>query len=225
MGIRRGSAPTLEDYQAEDVEEALEKENEDEYADRASIVQSGWEAARKAVKTNASRGFVKDFRFSEDPQLVRFTDSVPIVYKLHWVNEKKGGRQTYVCMGDKCPLCRRAGHKPDQKFAFPIVNLSAEEPVAQLLVVSVTAFGMLDKLNEGRTGPLDRGFWAVSRSGQKAQTSYSFIPVKERDLAEDWDLDLDEVNALLDTIEPANKDHISPSTYEELNEIADFLLA
>lgn len=223
MGVRRvgGAAVSVADYT--EGEEAFETENEDEVPARSSVVQSGWEAARRAQKESASSGgYVTDFKFSEDVQLVKFMSSDPIaVYKQHWVQERKGqGRMSFTCAGAKCPLCVKVGHKPQQKVAFSIVNLSAETPLPQLLSVGVRAAGQLDALNEGRTGPLDKGYWALSKSGTSTSTTYSFVPVKERDLAEDWDIDPEDATEVLDGIEPVDDSAIRVDSLDQLNEIA-----
>lgn len=224
MGVRRvgGAAPSVADYTGDD--EAFEAENEDEVPARSSLVQSGWDAARRAQRESAqsSGGYVTDFRFTEDVQLVKFMSAEPIaVYKQHWVQERKGqGRMSFTCAGAKCPLCTKVGHKPQQKIAFSIVNLSAEEPIPQLLSVGVRAAGQLDSLNEGRTGPLDKGYWALSKSGTGTSTTYAFVPVKERDLAEDWDIDPEDAAEVIDGIDPVDDSAIRVDTIDQLNEIA-----
>ena len=46
------------------------------------------------------------------------------------------------------------------------------------------------------------------------------MPVKERDLAEDWDLDPSDVAALLKTFKPLGTESLRISSLEELKEIA-----
>ena len=116
MGVVRkaGTAvPSMKDYASDD--DAYEVENEEEMAERTSIVQSGWAAMRKAAASSSGGDYVTDFRFSEDPALVKFLSSEPVaVYKQHWINER-AGRKSFTCAGAKCPLCNKVGHKPQQK--------------------------------------------------------------------------------------------------------------
>ena len=212
------TAPSAADYVNDEDDTTFEVEDENESPDRSSIVQSGWDAARKA---SASSGeFVQDFKFTEDVQLVKFMAGEPIaVYKQHWVQERSG-RKSFTCLGDKCPLCRKAGHKPQQKYGFSIVNLSADEPTPQLMAVGIRAQKQLDALNEGRTGPLDKGYWGVSRTGTGNQTTFAFVPVKERDLAEDWDMDAESVVEALDEVTPVDDSAIRIDSLSELNDVA-----
>ena len=100
------------------------------------------------------------------------------------------------CLGDECPLCNLLGDKPRGKFVFNILVLSGDTPVTQVLTAAPTFARQLRKAAEDeRRGPLSKEFWEVSRSGQGPQTTYSLNYVRGRDLAEEWKLDLDTVNA------------------------------
>jgi hypothetical protein len=103
-------------------------------------------------------------------------------------------------------------------------NLSGDEDddlSAQLLVVGVRLLTQLGKLNDDpKTGPLDRQYWAVSKSGEKSKTTYSVMMVKDRDLAEDWDIDPADVAAALKKLKPLGPDSLRPETIEELKLIA-----
>jgi len=196
----------------------FEAEDENEVSDRSSTIQVGWSAARK-VQEKASKSYATDFKFEEDVQLIKFLSSEPMVFSQHWVN--RPGKKSFVCLGTSdCPLCR-TGNKPDNKFAFSVVNLTDEEPSAQLMTVGLRLCGQLEKMDrDPKTGPLDRMYWAVSKSGQGTKTSYSIMPVKERDLPEDWDLDVQETANLLATLKPLGVDALRMSTKAELAEIA-----
>ena len=48
----------------------------------------------------------------------------------------------------------------------------------------------LRNLNKApQTGPLTKHYWAVSRTGKGATTSYNLQVVRERDLKEEWSID------------------------------------
>lgn len=228
MGIRRVT-PDVDSYLDEDEDitttttdaDIFEDEDEDEVPNRSSVVQVGWAAAKKA-QAQASKAYTTDFRFEEDVQLIKFISSEPMSFSQHWVQRE--GRKSFVCLGDSsCPLCR-AGNKPEQKFAFSVVNLSADdadEPKVSLMTVGLRLCGQLEKLDsDTKTGPLNRLYWAVSKSGKGQKTSYSIMSVKERDLAEDWDLDPVEVGAVLQQLQPLTPQALRMSTKAELAEIA-----
>lgn len=200
--------------------DAFEKEDEDEVPANAGIVQAGWAAAKKQMKEAAASGTSTEFKFSEDVQVVKFLSGEPLAFRQHWL-DKKEGRKSYVCIGASCPLCRLLGDQPSQKYAFSIVNLSAEEMVPQLLVVGTRLCGTFEKLhNDPKTGPLEKNFWALSKTGSGPKTSYTVLPVKERDLADDWDLDPDDVADALADSKPLGPEAIRVSTKSELTEIA-----
>lgn len=209
----------LEDLETPAVEADLfAEEDEDESADRSSVIQVGWAAAKK-VQAKVSKSFATDFKFDEDVQLIKFLSPEPMIFSQHWV--QRTGKKSFVCLGtSQCPLCR-AGNKAENKFAFSIVNLMEEEPQVQLMTVGMRLCGQLEKLNsDPKTGPLDRMFWAVSKSGQGTKTSYSIMPVKERDLPDDWDLDATEVVGLISAFKPLGTDALRMSTKSELVDIA-----
>jgi len=196
----------------------FETEDEEEVPERSSVVQVGW-AKAKEVQAKAAKSYATDFKFEEDVQLIKFLSPEPMSFAQHWV--QRTGKKSFVCLGTtECPLCR-AGNKADNKFAFSIVNLMDEDPKVQLMTVGLRLCGQLEKLNsDPKTGPLDRMFWAVSKSGQGTKTSYSIMPVKERDLPDDWDLDASEVADVLSTLKALGTDALRMSTKAELVEIA-----
>jgi len=199
-------------YESEDV-----FENEDA-APAAAVIKVGWGEARKA-QAKATKTYANDFKFDEEVQLIKFLSPDPMSFSQHWVQRQ--GKKSFVCLGTSdCPLCR-AGNKSDSKFAFSVVNLSEDEPTVQVMVVGLRLCGQIEKLNnDPKTGPIDRMFWAVSKSGVGTKTTYSIMMVKDRDLSDDWDLELADVNATLSTLKPLGPDSIRISTKAELSEIA-----
>lgn len=242
MGVTRtATAPDLDDFLAEDDDEGttpdygtapteddeldgvFEDEDEDERPVRSSVVQSGWAAAKSAIAESSRGGYTKDFKFTEEPQLVRFLVGDPIaVFKQHWV--ERAGRRSFTCLGPKCPLCSVAGHKPDKKIAFTILNLSAEDgPQVQMLSVGPRLAQQFETFHSNpKTGPLDKAdrYWALSKSGVKQKTSYSIVPVKSRDLADDWELDPAEVLTAIQEATPLDRSAVREDTYADLLEVA-----
>ena len=91
------------------------------------------------------------------------------------------------------------------------------------MIVGVRLCGQLEKLTSStKTGPLNRPdlYWAVSKTGQGTKTSYSIVPVKERDLAEEWEIDPIAAAELIKTMKPLGPDALHTSTKAELAEIA-----
>jgi hypothetical protein len=96
------------------------------------------------------------------------------------------------------------------------------------MIVGVRLCGQLEKLaSNAKTGPLNRPdlYWAVSKSGQGTKTSYSIMPVKERDLVEDWEIDPVTAAEMISKMKPLGPDALRMSTTAELDEIAKEILA
>lgn len=201
----------------DDDEEILEDDSEDTIAERSSAIQSGWDAALKTAQSD--RKFTTEFRFSDDPQLVKFLTNTPFaVFKQHWI--ERPGKKSFVCLEDDCPLCG-IGDTPRAKAAFSVVNLSAEEPVAEILLTSPSLTRQLATFDQdAKTGPLDRIYWSMSRQGRGPKTIYSIIPVKPRDLSEDWGADQSEIEATVDRFEPLTPKVISFTPRNEMQDIA-----
>jgi len=226
MGIRieNTETPNVDSYVVEtptsqDLEEIFTAEDETEAPARSSVIQTGWAAAKKAV-AKSNKTFATDFRFDEDVQLIKFIGNEPMSFMQHWVN--RPGKKSFISIGEGDPLIA-VGSKPDQKFAFTVLNLSDEDPQLQLMVVGVRLCGQLEKLDsDKKTGPLNRSdiYWAVSKSGTGTKTSYSITPVKERDLAEDWGIDPVAAAELIKTMKPLGQEALHTSTKAELAEIA-----
>lgn len=212
--------PNVDSYGSADIEEDLfEIEDEDEAPVRSSSVQKGWAAAKK-VASAQSKSFATDFKFDEDVQLIKFITDEPMAFMQHWVN--RPGKKSFISTGENDPLIK-VGSVPSPKFAFTVLNISDEEPEVQLMTVGVRLCGQLEKLaSNPKTGPLNRAdlYWAVSKSGQGTKTSYSVVPVKERDLAEEWELDPVAVAELVKSAKPLGQEALQMSTQAELSEIA-----
>jgi len=226
MGIRieNTETPNVDSYvvetpTAENLEEIFAAEDETEVPERSSVIQTGWAAAKKAV-AKSNKTFATDFRFDEDVQLIKFIGNEPMSFMQHWVN--RPGKKSFISIGEGDPLVA-VGSKPDQKFAFTVLNLSDEDPQLQLMIVGVRLCGQLEKLDsDKKTGPLNRPdmYWAVSKTGTGTKTAYSITPVKERDLAEDLGIDPVAASELIKTMKPLGPDALHTSTKAELAEIA-----
>ena len=187
----------------------------------SSVIQSGWDVAKKRMSESGS--FTNDFRFDEEPQVVKFLNTEPLVYQQHWL-DARSGKKSFVCLGQGCPLCK-AGDEPSSKYAWPVLNFGVEAsgsaPVTQLLNCGTKLAKQLQKQDQDRrNGPLDKLYWALSKTGAKQSTSYVMEPVKERDLFDDWEIDADEAADAVDNAKVPGEEAINVTSREELLEIA-----
>jgi hypothetical protein len=191
-----------------------------------TTVQAGWGAASAYLKPKKDSQYATDFRFSEQTQLVRFLEDTPFaVYEQHWVDRTEGKR-SFVCLGDECPLCTIAGDKPRPKFAFNIVVLSDGEPNVQILTAPPSFARQLQAANDDpRRGPLTKYYWAITRTGSGNTTQYTLDRVRSTDLAEDWELDAEPIEAFVKTAVSYDASTIYVSPREELLELARTLVS
>ena len=115
---------------AVDADAYLDEDSENATPKVGTTVQEGWDAADALLKTDNTE-FPTDFRFSEEPQLIKFLQDRPFAtYQQHWIDRPKG-KKSFVCMGDGCPLCEILGDKPRGKFAFNVLVLGTENKIGR----------------------------------------------------------------------------------------------
>lgn len=189
----------------------------------STAVQSGWEAAEKL--TPAMGDFPREFKNSETIQIIKFLDATGpfAIYRQHFLQQKMSGPKSYVCLGATCPLCLKLGHRPEDKRAFTIANLSADPIQKQQFIASTRLYKQLHAAEFSPQGPLTKNYWAISRSGQKQNTVYTLNSIKARDLGEDWGIDAEAAEAVLATMTPFTRSVIRENSYAELLEIANDL--
>jgi hypothetical protein len=171
-------------------------EEEDLFTEEDENTSSGSSAIIQkgwaAAKAASSKEskFATDFKFDEDVQLVKFISDEPLVFKQHWVT--RPGKKSFIALGESDPLTE-VGSIPAQKFA-----------------------------SDKKTGPLNRSdiYYAVSKSGSGTKTTHTVVPVKERDLAEEWDLDPIALADHIKTLKPYGIEALYTSTKAELAEVA-----
>jgi hypothetical protein len=209
-----------DDYLVEDSATATPK--------HGTTVQAGWGAAAAYLKPVKQKGiYPTDFKFTEQAQLVRFLGDEPfMVYELHWIDAIKEGRRSFVCLGDECPLCTIAGDTPRPKFVFNVMVMTDEVPSVQILTAPITLARQLQAANDDpKLGPLSKYFWAVSRLGTGRDTQYTINRVKASDLAEDWELDAEELSATLTTAVPYGPEAIYVAPREDMLVVARQLIS
>lgn len=176
-----------------------------------STVKGGWDALDSLMKPETT-AYPTDFKFSEDPVLIKFLEDGPFaVYEQHWIERQ--GRKSFVCIGDECPLCNILGDKPRGKFSWNVLVLSGAEQTVQVLTVPPVFARQIAAANKDeRKGPLVREFWEISRTGMGPTTQYNLTYVRGRDLAEEWKLDLDTVSGLVAAAVPYTADQVVRET-------------
>ena len=202
-------------------EDYLDADTPDMPAKVGTTVQEGWGAAEALLNVETTE-FPTDFKFSEEPQLVKFLQDRPFAtYEQHWIERPKG-KKSFVCMGDGCPLCEILGDKPRGKFAFNVLVLNGEESKVQVLTAPPSLARQIKKAHDDeRKGPIDKEFWEISRLGTGPQTQYTLNYVRGRDLAEEWKLSQETVNELVANAEPFSASEVVRETpRSELLEIA-----
>lgn len=187
-----------------------------------TTVQAGWAAVGTAGKTKRASGdYPTDFKFTESARLIRFLEDEPFaVYKQHWVDRSEG-RRSFVCTGAECPLCSIAGDTPRPKVAFNILVVSDEEANVQILTASTSLARQLQAAHEDpRRGPLGKYYWAVSRIGKGLETSYTIDRVRATELAEEWELDAEELNTVAANADRYDASSIFVAPHEEMVKVA-----
>ena len=209
-----------------DADQYLTEDSVDAKPKHGTTVQAGWEAASAFLKPKEkSNAYASDFKFSDQAQLVRFLDDAPfIVYEQHWIDRE--GRKSFVCLGDECPLCTIAGDKPRARFAFNILGFTDGTPEVQIMTVPITMARQLQAANDDpRRGPLTKYYWSVSRLGMGRDTQYTLERVRATDLAEEWELDADDLDAVAAKAVKYDTKAVYISPREELLEVARALVA
>jgi ethanolamine utilization microcompartment shell protein EutS len=79
-------------------------------------------------------------------------------------------------------------------------------------------------VNSTPQGPLNKNYWAISRSGVKQSTVYHVVAIKERDLAEDYGIDPATAANAIASMEPFSYSTIKQTSYTDLLAIAEELM-
>jgi hypothetical protein len=202
-------------------------EPEDATPKHGTTIQAGWGAAQELLKPKkVSSKYATDFRVSETRQLVRFLEDAPIgSYQQHWLTGKTEGKRSYVCLGSDCPLCTIAGDKPRVRVMFNVLVLTDEEPNVQVLHATQTLAKLIEEQHlDPVRGPLTKYYWSISRQGTGTTTQYQLERVKATDLADDWKLDVADVEAAISQAVSYDSTVVYISPRDELLTIARALV-
>jgi len=125
---------------------------------------------------------------------------------------------------EECPLCLKLRHRPEDKRGFTVANLSITPAQKQMIIASPRLFKTLHMVNSTPQGPLNKNYWAISRSGVKQSTVYHVVAIKERDLAEDYGIDPATAANAIASMEPFSYSTIKQTSYTDLLAIAEELM-
>lgn len=155
-------------------------------------MNSGWAGAKKTQ--DQSSDYAANFKTDVDEKyLIRFLDDEPYAsYRQHWL--ERSGKRSFVCPEDpdddstpRCPLCD-AGDKPRAQYAFNIVLLEEDQkPRTLSWDVGIKLKQKFERLHKDpKIGPLNNPYFEVCRTGKGGTSDTAVVPVKERDLWDDF---------------------------------------
>lgn len=192
---KRSRARDEEDEDEDDDEEEDEDDDDEDDEPRSrkksrgknDPVSSGWDGYKRARE--ASSDFPDELKVDEEAMLIKLLEDSPFAtWNQHWIDELQG-KKSFTCLQEDCPLCD-IGDKPRAMAAFNVVLMSEGKPSVLVWKVGPMVAGQLKNLNKDKkTGPLTKFYWSVSKTTGKGKTTYNIIPVKERDLEEDWEVE------------------------------------
>lgn len=201
-------------------EDYLEEDTADIQPKVGTTVQEGWDLLDE-ISTEKGE-FPTQFKFTDESVLVKFLEDRPFAtFESHWIERPKG-KKSFVCLGEGCPLCEILGDKPRGKFLFNVYVLTGDVTGTQYIEAPPSLARLIKKAHDDdRKGPIDKEFWEISRMGTGPTTQYTLNYVRGRDLAEEWKLKQEDVNALVASAEPFTADKVVRETPRtELLEIA-----
>lgn len=185
-------------------------------------IASGWDAADKSV---ASKEYTKDFKVTEQLQIIKFlgTDGSPYaIYNQHFLSQITEGQRSFTCLGQGCPLCIKLESKSERKYAFSIAVLTPAGTSLTRMIVSPKLYQAISAAHHAQ-GPLTSKYWAVARKGQMQNVAYILNPVKGRDLSEDWGIDEAAAEAAIAEMKPFEASSVRVLPLEELESLANSL--
>jgi len=177
-----------------DEDEAYDPVVDTDHGDEGTdTIRGGWGASQETIDSTSN--YAQNFKPTKDAQVIKILDARPYAsFRRHWIDRVGIGKRAYVCLqsvGKDCPLCD-VGDKPGAVTAFNIALCSDDgQPVLKSWDCGVKLTQQLRTFNnDPKIGPLDKRtlYFAVSKSEaqQRQQVSTMVVPIRERDLEEDW---------------------------------------
>ena len=210
-------------YDTDEMTPNTEQDTPSTAAPQRKLLRGGWQQV-DALKS-ADSSYAQRLKVSEEVQVIKFIEYEPYAaWHQHWV--ERDGQKSFVFIRELeergCPICE-LGNRPSQRVAFNVVLLSVgSSPVLRSLEIGPRVVDQLRNLNKApQTGPLTKHYWAISRTGKGATTSYNLQVIRERDIAEEWKVDpLSEETLAKVKEEKYDSSIIKVPTYAELLAIA-----
>lgn len=217
---------------------------------RGSREDAGSAGSRRATsgfgayssKKVSTGGFADEFKPGDNNKvLIKLLEEGPFdTYNQHWIDDMPSGeRKSYVCRDDEyfgsgkdldCPLCE-IGEGKRTFSLFNIVDFSnPRKPEVKVWAASAAVTDQFERASkEPKTTPLNREdvYFEVELQKKNSKSrQWNVVPVKARDLPDDYDLDpLTE-----DEIEEFEQDMFDDRTavtkvdsFEDLDKLADDL--
>jgi hypothetical protein len=200
----------------------------------------GFGAYSEKKRSNAS--FADEFKPGDDnPTLIKFLEGEPFdSYNQHWVDEGDAAgktRHSFVCRDDEeyfededgCPLCD-VGEPASTYSLFNILDFTnSRKPEVKVWKASPAVTDLLARAdNDKKTSPIDREdlYWEVEMVKKGRKREWRIVPVKARDLEEDFDiepLEADEIEDFSENLFTDRSAVIKVDSYDELLSLADSL--
>jgi len=194
-------------------------------------VQGGWGTWRQ--RRAETSGFADDFKVEyKEKYLVMFLDDAPFAaFNEHWIEEMpKGKKKSYICIGKNCPLCDLLGEDPKAQALFNVLEfIETDDGREAVLKVWQGGSGVVQAIEENVEDPgLEGNYFKVSKSksGRNGPTIYSVVPVKDRDVEEDWKMEPlsdDEYDEWQE--KKFDKSYVKMPTAKSLKDVAEEVLA
>lgn len=150
----------------------------------------GWARARQLAQQHSR--FADAYKPTEEESVISFLEPDPYdSTERHWV-DTDSGKRVYICpKPDRdCLLCER-GDAPTLATHFNVVHFEPpkEPEVKTWNIGSKKLLRTLEMFStDSKYAPLDRTdiYWSVRKTGSNFATDYQLMPIRERDLEEDW---------------------------------------
>jgi hypothetical protein len=188
-GSRRDSLHTEEAPTSRRSRRSQEDDDEDDEP-APKVGGKGWGSYEKTKSATSS--FPENFKVTGEAVVVKILDEEPfLVFLQHWIERK--GKRSWTCLESRCPLCDDAGDKPSQQVCFNVVDFTdPDDPQIKIWQFGPMVADILKNYSKDKkTAPINRDdlYFSVSKQTKNNKTTYYITPVKERDLADDWDIE------------------------------------
>lgn len=236
MPTKRAATPPTRPYNGDEDDDETptsiprETDDADDDGDEAKPkLKGGWGASQNEIDSTSQ--WAQAFRPDEKSQVLAFLEDKPYVgYRRHWIEtvNEQGAKtnRPYTCyqaIKQECPLCK-AGDKPQAVSCFNIALIDENgDPTLKSWDVGARLFNVLKAYSgDTKIGPLPKGFFLVSKTGNKSTTQYNVTPIKASALAEDYGVQVP-AKADLDALVKYTSDIVEITPRKKMMDLADEL--